>query len=132
VFFFRSLGESNYPVDLELAHGFGLVISALRHLVAGIDSYNSCPRGSICGGFITAPPKPSVQTTLLLEAMASSEQREDAKWDHLNESIDLLFAKVGAIDRTQQQMSAQLDLSAQVMERIIQDQKTGQTNGCYR
>jgi len=65
-----------------------------------------------------------VQTTLLLEAMASSEQREDEKWDNLTASIDLLFAKVGAMDRTQQQISAQLDLSAQVMERMIQDQQT--------
>ena len=101
-----------------------MVISALRHLVAGIDSSNSCPRGSICGRFTTAPPKPFVQTTLLLEAMASSEQREDEKWDNLTASIDLLFAKVGAMDRTQQQISAQLDLSAQVMERMIQDQQT--------
>lgn len=56
--------------------------------------------------------------------MASSEQREDEKWDNLTASIDLLFAKVGAMDRTQQQISAQLDLSAQVMERMIQDQQT--------
>lgn len=75
-------------------------------------------------GFTTAPPKPSAQTQILLEAMASSEQREEERWDRITESIDLLFAKVGEIDRTQQKMNAQMDLSAQLMERMLQDQQT--------
>ena len=52
--------------------------------------------------FIKAPPKPSAHSQLLLEAMASAEQREDKKWEHIMESVDLLFVKVGTIDRNQQ------------------------------
>jgi hypothetical protein len=50
------------------------------------------------------------------------EQQEKDCWTKMEESIDLLFAKVGEIDKTQQQVVTQLDLSAQVMEQILMDQ----------
>ena len=40
------------------------------------------------------------------------------------ESVDLLFSKVAEIDRSQQQINTNFDLSAQVMERVLQDQQT--------
>ena len=46
------------------------------------------------------------------------------KWECLMESVDLLFSKVAEIDRSQQQINANFDLSAQVMERVLQDQQT--------
>jgi hypothetical protein len=39
----------------------------------------------------------------------------------MEESIDLLFAKVGEIDKTQQHVVAQLDISAPVMEQMLKD-----------
>jgi len=34
--------------------------------------------------------------------MASKAEKEDAHWDSMTESIDLLFAQVGDIERGQQ------------------------------
>jgi hypothetical protein len=42
----------------------------------------------------------------------------------MTESIDLLFARVGNIERVQSQMSAQIDLSAQIMDQVLRDQIT--------
>ena len=70
-----------------------------------------------------APPKPSAQTQILLEAMESSEQRGDARWDTMMESIDLLFAEVADVDRVQQQMATQLDISAQLIDQVLKDQQ---------
>jgi ribosomal protein S12 methylthiotransferase accessory factor YcaO len=51
-------------------------------------------------------------------------QRRDARWDSMMESIDLLFAKVADVDRVQQQMTTQLDISAQLMDQVLRDQQT--------
>jgi len=56
--------------------------------------------------------------------MASSTQREDERWDQMTESIDLLFARMGGVERVQSQMAAQLDLSTQVMDQLLRDQTT--------
>ena len=56
--------------------------------------------------------------------MESFSQREDSHWDQMTESIDLLFARVGNIERVQSQMSAQIDLSAQIMDQVLRDQIT--------
>jgi len=85
-----------------------------------------------------APPKPSAQSQFLLDAMAAAEQREDARWETLMESVDLLFAKVGVIDHNQKQLHTQMDLSAQIVERMLRDQEspakqmelTGQAVAC--
>lgn len=79
---------------------------------------------SNCGGFITAPPKPSVQTQFILEEMESSGQKEDERWDRMMKSIDLLFARVGDIDRVQHQMAAQIDLNIQIIDQVLLDQIT--------
>ena len=46
-----------------------------------------------------------MQSQFLLDAMAAAEQREDARWETLMESVDLLFAKVGVIDHNQKQLN---------------------------
>ncbi|XP_025794563.1 uncharacterized protein LOC112875079 isoform X3 [Panicum hallii] len=56
--------------------------------------------------------------------MTSLEERDSACWDQVFESIDLLYAKVGEMDTTQQRMSTQMDLGNQVMEQILKDQQT--------
>ena len=56
--------------------------------------------------------------------MESFSQREDSHWDQMTESIDLLFSRVGNIERVQSQMSAQIDLSAQIMDQVLRDQIT--------
>ena len=53
--------------------------------------------------------------------MASSTQREDERWDQMTESIDLLFARMGGVERVQSQMAAQLDLSTQIMDQLLRD-----------
>jgi len=82
------------------------------------------PRTSFSTNSTTAPPKPSAQTQFILDAMESFSQREDSHWDQMTESIDLLFARVGNIERVQSQMSAQTDLSAQIMDQVLRDQIT--------
>jgi len=82
------------------------------------------PRTSFSTNSTTAPPKPSAQTQFILDAMESFSQREDSHWDQMTESIDLLFARVGNIERVQSQMSAQIDLSAQIMDQVLRDQIT--------
>jgi hypothetical protein len=50
------------------------------------------------------------------------EQQEKSRWETMEESIDLLFSKVGEIDKTQQQMSNQIDISAQILVSVVKDQ----------
>ena len=71
-----------------------------------------------------APPKPSVQTQFILEAMASSDERDSSRFDQVLESLDLLFVKVGQLDTTQQRMATQMDLGNQVMEHMLKDQQS--------
>jgi len=56
--------------------------------------------------------------------MASSEERDSSRFDHVLESLDLLFAKVGQLDTTQQRMATQMDLGNQVMEQMLKDQQS--------
>ena len=56
--------------------------------------------------------------------MASSTQCEDERWDQMTESIDLLFARMGGVERVQSQMAAQLDRSTQIMDQLLRDQNT--------
>lgn len=71
----------------------------------------------------TAPPKPSVRTQILLEKMDEQAGKDVARWDTVMGSLDLLFAKVGAIDENQQKMEAKFDLSTGVIEQMIKDQQ---------
>jgi hypothetical protein len=68
--------------------------------------------GSICGAVSTAPPKPSVQTRFVLDAMASEAEQENTKLDHIMESLDLLFERVTDIGIQQQHMKKQIDDAA--------------------
>ena len=49
---------------------------------------------------------------------------DDEHWDSVMESLDLLFAKVGAVEDRQQKMEAQIDISTKVLEQMLIDQQT--------
>ena len=70
----------------------------------------------------TAPPKPSVKTQLVLEAIEASDNNKDERWDQLQESLDLLFAKVSTLNKNQHQIRAQLDLNSKVVDQSVRDQ----------
>jgi hypothetical protein len=52
-----------------------------------------------------AKSKPSQQTSFVLDAMAT-ESKEGERWEKVHESIDLLYAKMEAQGKTQQQLAA--------------------------
>lgn len=70
-----------------------------------------------------APPKPSAQTQLLLGRMDDLIQKDDERWDHVMESLDLLFAKVGDMDAHQQKVETKVDMATQVMEQLLKGQQ---------
>ena len=54
---------------------------------------------SLTSGVVTtAPPKPSAQTQILLTYMEERVRSDDAHWDSVMDSLDVLFAKVGAVE----------------------------------
>lgn len=71
-----------------------------------------------------APTKLSVQTYLILDEMDINGALDDEHWEHLQQSLDLLFAKVSAINTNQVGMKAQLDLNSQVADQTVRDQLT--------
>ena len=42
--------------------------------------------------------------------------QEDARYEHLMENLDLLFAQVGTISSHYQQMAAQSDINTKIVE----------------
>ena len=56
--------------------------------------------------------------------MASKAEKEDAHWDSVMESLDLLFTKVATMENRQQRVETQLEVSARVMEQVLLDQQT--------
>jgi len=50
--------------------------------------------------------------------------QEDARYEHLLENLDLLFAQVGTISSHHQQMAAQSDINTKIVEQLLLDQRT--------
>lgn len=71
-----------------------------------------------------ASVKPSAQTQLILDEMDINESINEERWDSLQQSLDLLFAKVANIEHNQVQAKAQLDLNSELIDRIARDQVT--------
>ena len=59
-----------------------------------------------------------MQLKFLLEAIDAFSNHQEERWDRLSESIDLMFAQVGGIEKTQQQMASQIDLITQIMDQV--------------
>lgn len=49
------------------------------------------------GAVTTAPPKPSVQTQFVLSRMDELERKVDEHWEHVLESMDLIFSRIGEV-----------------------------------
>jgi len=47
---------------------------------------------------------------------------DDAHWDSVLESLDLLFTKVAVVENHQQRMETQMDLSTKLLEQMLLDQ----------
>lgn len=54
--------------------------------------------------------------------MEEQEGKDEDRWNTVLGSLDLLFAKVGAINENQQKMEAKFDLSTGVIEQMTKDQ----------
>ena len=48
---------------------------------------------------------------------------DDAHWDSVLESLDLLFTKVAVVENRQQRMETQMDLSTKLLEQMLLDQQ---------
>ena len=51
---------------------------------------------------ITAPPKPSKQTQILVDTMTKHSTQDQAHWEQMLENFDLLFSRVNDIAVNQQ------------------------------
>jgi hypothetical protein len=56
--------------------------------------------------------------------MAVAGEREEEHWNHLNQSIDLLFTRLGDVTCAQEQMQIHQDLGVKAMEQVLKDQAT--------
>lgn len=56
-------------------------------------------------------------------AMDKKAQRDDDRWTEVMEHLDLLFARVGDIDRNQQKIESHMNMSNKVVEQMLQDQQ---------
>jgi hypothetical protein len=73
-------------------------------------------RFSFPASVIIAPPKPSVQTKILLDNMSKSAEDEKSRWDQVMENFDLLFTKMNDIGVVQQQLKTQMDIRGAAMD----------------
>jgi hypothetical protein len=71
---------------------------------------------------ITAPPKPLVQTILLINKMEEWEKKNDTSWEQVMDNLDLLFAQVGDNNTHQQKLQEHVNMSTKVVEQMIKDQ----------
>jgi hypothetical protein len=66
---------------------------------------------------ITAPPpRPSVQTSFVLEAMAAAEKAGAVKWDQVLSTLDTIVQRIESVERAQQQLAGQQSLANSVAE----------------
>lgn len=101
----------------NVVRGFWRVIALLRRFSGPVRASLRCIKLSnscfASGVVTTAPPKPSVQTQILLSHMEERAQVEDAHWDH-----------IGDVENHQQRMETQFDVSTRVMEQMLFDQQS--------
>jgi excinuclease UvrABC ATPase subunit len=48
---------------------------------------------------------------------------DDERWNSITDNLDLLFAKVGEIERNQQKSEVKFDMSTKVVEQMLKDQQ---------
>ena len=66
---------------------------------------------------ITAPPpRPSVQTSFVLEAMAAAEKAGAVKWDQVLSTLDTIVQRIKSVEWAQHQLAGQQSLANSVAE----------------
>ena len=60
-----------------------------------------------------------MQTQLLLTQMEECFHQDDERWDHINQNVDLLFARVESLGNNQIRLEVQMDLGNKVMEQML-------------
>jgi hypothetical protein len=65
----------------------------------------------------------SQQTTLILKRMDEMARNEEEQWTHINESLDMLFTKVGQTEMTQHKLDTRFDMTTKVFEQMLKDQQ---------
>jgi hypothetical protein len=58
---------------------------------------------------------PLRKTQFILDAMSEASLMAEMRWEQVQESVDLLFAKLKALEASQQRMATQVDLTAQAI-----------------
>ena len=56
--------------------------------------------------------------------MEEHDRVDEAHWDSVMESLDILFAKVGSVESRQEKLETQFDVSTKVLEQMLLDQQT--------
>ena len=46
-----------------------------------------------------------------------------SRWEHVNENLDLLFARVAELNRSQHRLETNFDLNTKIMEQMLKDQQ---------
>lgn len=55
--------------------------------------------------------------------MEEQAKRDDARWDQVTKSLDLLFAKVGEIDVNQHKLDTRFNMTTKVLEQMLKAQQ---------
>lgn len=69
------------------------------------------------------PPKPSTQTQILLEKMASSADDERTRWGQVMDNFDLLYARLNDMGLIQQEVKQQLADTTRKVDQCTSDQR---------
>jgi len=56
-----------------------------------------------------APPKPSIQTKFILDAMSTNTDDEKSRWEQVMDNFDLVFKQMNDISLIQQQLKQSVD-----------------------
>jgi hypothetical protein len=105
--------------------GFGVgcvfIIFHALFLVFGGSWATSSSAGSI--QFITTAPatKPSVQTRLVLQAMADGERVSQENWSRVIETLEGVSSRLKDVERVQQQIMMRTELAASVAEQAAKE-----------
>jgi hypothetical protein len=59
----------------------------------------------------------------VLAKMQERDEVDKERWDHVTDSLELLFAKVGQIEVKQQKLDTQFDMTSTVLEQMLKDQQ---------
>jgi hypothetical protein len=75
-----------------------------------------------CGMFVITAllPRPSVQTSFVLEVVAAAEKARAVKWDQVLSTLDTIVQRIESVERIQHQLAGQQSLANSVAEQAVQ------------